>query len=422
MLVNLLKKILKFIKKYIHDFLVNKVDFFLMRFLYFFNRVFIRKRKYERKNIMVLIYHLRNGGAERVASNLCDELSKKYNVILVTCEKPTDYDYPCGVERIVVDEMRAKYFKFFDTVNQIKNIKKKYHITHTISFTAQMNYLNVMSRVRDTTIISIRNFISLAENDNTPKNIYMNKLSIKYADKITVVSKVLGRDLINNFGAKESKIYPIYNFVDKEKIDKSLNEKDNIKLSKNTIITVGRLNNQKGHINLIRSFKYVVDEIRGAKLIILGQGPLEDKIKSEIKKLHLEKNVKLIGYQKNPYLYMKNSSLFVLSSFYEGMPNVVLEAMYTGLPVISTDCKSGPREILAPNSDLNNEIDNMSLEEYGVLVPVLNNKKYERIMGEAIIELLKDSKLRDNYSKKSKKRIKDFSKEKMMEDWNKVLD
>ena len=418
----MLKKIVKYIKKSIHNFLVNKVDFFLMRFFRLFNRLFIRRKKYKKKNIMILIYHLRNGGAERVASNLCDELAKKYNVVLVTCEEPTNHDYPCSVPRIFVDEMRAKYFKLFDTVNQIKNIKKKYHITHTISFTAQMNYLNVMSRVRDKTIISVRNYISLAENDNTPKNIYMNKLSIKYADKITVVSKVLGNDLINNFGAKESKIYPIYNFVDKEKIDKFLKEKDNIKLSKNTIITVGRLNNQKGHINLIRSFKYVVDEIRGTKLIILGQGPLEDKIKSEIKKLHLEKNVKLIGYQKNPYLYMKNSSLFVLSSFYEGMPNVVLEAMYTGLPVISTDCKSGPREILAPNSDLNNEIDNMSLEEYGVLVPVLNNKKYERIMGDAIIELLKDSKLRDNYSKKSKKRIKDFSKEKMMEDWNKVLD
>ena len=119
---------------------------------------------------------------------------------------------------------------------------------------------------------------------------------------------------------------------------------------------------------------------------------------------------------------MKNSNLFVLSSFYEGMPNVVLEAMYTGLPIISCDCKSGPREILAPNSDLSQEIKDISREEYGVLVPVLDNKKYERIMGDAIIELLNDSKLSDSYSKKSKKRIKDFSKERMMEDWNKVLE
>ena len=420
--MNILKKIVKFIKKAIHDFLVNKVDFFLMRFFCFFNRLFIRRKKYKQKNIMVLIYHLRNGGAERVASNLCDELSKKYNVVLVTCEKPTNNDYSCGVERIVVDEMRAKYFKLFDTVNQIKSIKKKYHIKHTISFTAQMNYLNVMSRVYDNTIISVRNFISLAENDNTPKNIYMNRLSIKYADKITVVSKVLGKDLIDNFGAKENKIYPIYNFVDKDKIDNFLKERNNIKLSKNTVITVGRLNNQKGHINLIRAFKYVVDEIKDAKLIMLGQGPLEENIKKEIKKLHLEKNIELLGYQKNPYLYMKNSSLFVLSSFYEGMPNVVLEAMYIGLPIISCDCKSGPREILAPSGDLYQDIDNICHEKYGVLVPVLDNKKYEQIMGVAIIELFKDSKLRDNYSRKSKKRIKDFSKEKMMEEWNKVLD
>lgn len=420
--MNLLKRIVKYIKRCIHDFLVNKVDFFLMRFFHFFNRLFIRRKKQEKKNIMILIYHLRNGGAERVASNLCDELSKKYNVVLVTCEKPTNNDYFCGVERIVVDEMRAKYFKLFDTVNQIKSIKKKYHITHTISFTAQMNYLNVMSRVKDNTIISVRNYISLAENDNTPKNVYMNRISIKYADRITVVSKLLGKDLVDNFVAKEDKIYPIYNFVDKDKINKFLKERNNIKLSKNTVITVGRLNNQKGHINLIRSFKYVVDEIHDAKLIILGQGPLEDKTNSEIKKLHLEKNIELLGYQKNPYLYMKTSSLFVLSSFYEGMPNVVLEAMYLGLPVISTDCKSGPREILAPSGDLYQEIGSISKEEYGVLVPVLDNKKCEQIMGDAIIELLKDSKLRDNYSKKSKKRIKDFSKEKMMEEWNKVLD
>ena len=420
--MQVLKKIVKYIKKNIHNFLVNKVDFFLMRFFYFFNRVFVRKKTYSKKNIMVLIYHLRNGGAERVASNLCDELAKKYNVILVTCEEKNDNDYSCGVERIVVDEMRAKYFKLFDTVNQIKSIKKKYHITHTISFTAQMNYLNVMSRVRDTTIISIRNYISLAENDNTPKNIYMNKISIKYADKITVVSKVLGNDLIDNYGAKENRIYPIYNFVDKDKMDKFLKEKDNIKLSRNTVITVGRLNNQKGHINLIRSFKYVVDKIGDARLIILGQGPLEDKIKNEIKKLRLEKNVELLGYEKNPYLYMKNSSLFVLSSFYEGMPNVILEAMYCGLPIISTDCKSGPREIIAPNSDLNCEIDKVSLDVYGILVPVLKDKSCEKIMGDAIIKMLKDSKLRDNYSRKSKKRIKNFSKEKMIDNWNKVLD
>lgn len=422
MFMSLLKKNIKFVKKTIHNFLVNKVDFFLMRFFHFFNRLFIRRRKCNKKNIMVLIYHLRNGGAERVASNLCDELSKKYHVILVTCEEKSDIDYSCGVERIVVDEMRAKYFKLFDTVKQIKNIKKKYHITHTISFTAQMNYLNVMSRVRDNIIISIRNYISLAENDNTEKNIYMNRLSIKYADKITVVSKVLGKDLINNFGARKNKIYSIYNFVDKDKINNNLKEKNNIKLSRNTIITVGRLNNQKGHINLIRAFKYVVDEVSDAKLLVLGQGPLEERIKKEIKKLHLEKNIELLGYQKNPYIYMKNSSCFVLSSFYEGMPNVVLEAMYVDLPVISTDCKSGPREILAPNSDLYQNIDNEYHEEYGILVPVLYNKKYERIMGNAIIELLKDSKLRNQYSKKSKERIRYFTKKRMIEEWDKVLD
>ncbi len=406
----LVKKTIKYIKKNIHDFLVNKVDFFLIHLCYFFNRIFIRKKKYNKKNILVLIYHLRNGGAERVASNLCDELSKKHNVILVTCEEPTNNDYTCSVKRIVVDEMRAKYFKFYDTVKQIKKIKKKYNITHTISFTAQMNYLNAMSKVGDKTIISIRNYIFLAENDNTPKNIFMNKVSIKYADKITVVSKELGEDIISNYNINKNKIYPIYNFVDKEKIEKSLKEKDSVNVTNNTVITVGRLNNQKGHINLIRSFKYVVDEVKDAKLLILGQGPLEDKLKDEIKKLKLSKNVKLLGFQSNPYIYMKKCNCFVLSSFYEGMPNVVLEAMYLGLPIISTDCKTGPKEILIDD------------EEYGVLVPNLNNKTNEKKMSKEIIKMLKDSKYRDNYSRKSLKRIKAFSKDKMIKEWENVLD
>ena len=416
------KKIIHKLKKIIHDFLVNKVDFFLIVNFHKISRLFYKKYKISEKRIMILIYHLRNGGAERVASNLCDELSKRYSVIMVTCEEPTINDYPCEVERIVVDEMRAKYFKFFDTVRQIKNIKKKYHITHTISFTAQMNYLNAMSRVNDETIISIRNYISLAENDNTEKNKYMNRLSIKYADKITIVSKLLGYDLVKSYGAKKDKIYPIYNFVDKEKIDKNFQSKRKIHLSKNTVITVGRLNNQKGHIHIVRSFQYVVKEVKSARLIILGQGPLEEKIKEEIKKCHLENNVELIGYQKNPYLYMKNSSCFVLSSFYEGMPNVVLEAMYSGLPIISTDCKSGPRETLAPNTNYLNDVKDISLEEYGVLVPILDGKSCEKIMGNAIIKMLKDNKLRNHYSKKSIERIKDFSKDEIMKEWYRVLD
>ena len=282
-----------------------------------------------------------------------------------------------------------------------------------------MNYLNAMSKVFDQTIISIRNFISLAEKDNLKENKYMNRISIRYADKITVVSKVLKNDLIINHKAKNNKIYPIYNFVDQEKIDNSIKENNNH--SKNTIITVGRLTNQKGHLALIHSFQYVVKEIKNAQLIILGQGPLEDKIKEEIKKLHLEKNIKLIGYQKNPYIYMKKSTIFVLSSFYEGMPNVILEAMYCGLPIISTDCKSGPREIIEPNDYLKEETKDISYCEFGILVPILKNSNCEKSMANAIIKLMKDSKLRDIYSKKSQKRVKDFTKKKIMKEWYIVL-
>ena len=110
---------------------------------------------------------------------------------------------------------------------------------------------------------------------------------------------------------------------------------------------------------------------------------------------------------------------FVLSSFFEGMPNVILEAMYTGLPIISCDCISGVREIIAPKTDIRNK--NMTKEEYGILVPIMKEEKAVDYLANAIIEMLQNKKLNDYYRKQSRKRIKDFSKDKKMKEWLNIV-
>ena len=112
------------------------------------------------------------------------------------------------------------------------------------------------------------------------------------------------------------------------------------------VINIGRLTYQKAQVHLIRAFKRVVNEIPSSKLVILGQGELKKELDNEIINCNLQNNVFMLGFQENPYIYLKKSSVFVLSSLYEGMSNALLEAMYCVLPIIATDCKTGTKKIL----------------------------------------------------------------------------
>jgi glycosyltransferase involved in cell wall biosynthesis len=122
------------------------------------------------------------------------------------------------------------------------------------------------------------------------------------------------------------------------------------------ILAVGRLKPQKDFSTLIQAFARV-RHTRPSRLLILGEGPERDALKTMVRELGLEEDVSLPGYVENPLAYMSRASLFVLSSRWEGLPTVLIEALYCGVPVISTDCPSGPREILADG-------------QHGSLIPV----------------------------------------------------
>lgn len=197
----------------------------------------------------------------------------------------------------------------------------------------------------------------------------------KWADRVVAVSKGVADDVAELFSVPREKIDIIYNPI----VNPTLNEKMNESVehpwlnqdSYPVIIGMGRLIRQKDFSTLIRSLVEVKKEIPEAKLMILGEGKERKKLESEIKNLNLEKDVTMPGYVNNPYSYLKQSSIFVLSSAWEGFGNVTVEAMATGTPVVSTDCRSGPGEILENG-------------KYGCLVPVGDYKK----MAKAIIDTL----------------------------------
>ncbi|MEM2041681.1 MAG: glycosyltransferase [Nitrososphaerota archaeon] len=197
------------------------------------------------------------------------------------------------------------------------------------------------------------------------------------------------------------------------------------------IINVGRMINQKGQWHLIRAFKLVNEEIPNTRLVILGEGKLRDYLVRLINELKLNDNMYLPGWKSNPFKYMARSTLFCLSSLWEGFPNVVVEALACGLPVMSTDCLSGPREILAPGTEY--KVDRLrgpEYAEYGILMPVFDGKRYtardpltwqEEMWAEEIIKLLKNPEILENYRQRAKRRAMDFEAKKQVQKYFDVI-
>lgn len=390
-----------------------------------------------KKNIAILIPQLTGGGAERVASNLSLYLPEnKYNkYIIVYNSENIDYPYKGTLIDLNIKAGSNPLTKLTNTIKRIyslKKVKKNYNIDITISFLSSPNIVNILSRGRGKTIVSVRNFIS-----KSSKGFYgtLFKLSIKAlynkADAIVVVSKAINKDLVENYSLDENKVKVIYNPYDIDKISKLAKEKIDEKyqeiFKKPTIITTGRLTKQKGQWHLLRAFKKVKSEIPDAKLVILGKGPLEYYLKELAADLGIDNDVHFLGFKRNPFKYIARSKIYVFPSLYEGFPNALCEAMACGIPVISTDCKSGPREILAPSITYEMAAELETDAQYGILIPVCDGKYHpssegltseERILAKSIIELYSNDILYNSYSKLSRERIKSFASDKIVEEYN----
>lgn len=171
-----------------------------------------------------------------------------------------------------------------------------------------------------------------------------------------------------------------------------------------SLIAVGRLEQQKGFDLLIKAFSKVKDTYAEWTLTILGEGPLRSELEYMLNDLKLNEHVHLIGRVKDPYAYLKQADIFVMSSRFEGFPNALCEAMASGLPVISTDCPYGPREIIRNNVD-------------GILVP--NEDLFE--LATAIARLMSDEQERKNLAKHALEVITRFNVDDIMKDWETIL-
>tara|TARA_B100000767_G_scaffold269612_1_gene291711 strand:- start:1277 stop:2380 length:1104 start_codon:yes stop_codon:yes gene_type:complete len=173
------------------------------------------------------------------------------------------------------------------------------------------------------------------------------KVSFKYPVEIIVNSIDFKKQLDNEFKIKTICIYNPFNKIDVEK--KSRKKISFNFFNKNSsfinIINIGRMTDQKDQMLILKSLNSLKDRIK-FKCLIMGKGVNYSKIRNFIINNKLKNKIKLLGFKSNPYPYIKQSNLFILSSKYEGLPNVLLEAQFLKKFIISTDCPTGPREIL----------------------------------------------------------------------------
>ena len=326
-----------------------------------------------KNNISILSITLGSGGAEKVISLLLKELRKDYNVTLVLFYNVIHFPIPEGVNVVILSDKgvdRPFYLKIIDSIKFIiKYYKfvKKNKIYISIAFLAFPNLINGIVSILNKnvkTIISERGFPS--DNVSSKLSLYISKLfyPIFYnkCDKLFSNSVHINRDLKENFGVKIP-MEVIYNPIEspaKTINPESLNTNESL-----NIITAGTLNIRKNQIMIIRALKEIENN---DQLTILGGGHLQAYLESEISKLNLEDKVILQGVVKNVNDYLLKSNCFVLSSFTEGFPNALLEAMAIGLPSISTNCLSGPLELLNENKDVKINNGEFFIGKYGLLV------------------------------------------------------
>ena len=390
-------------------------------------------------NVAFLIHSLSTGGAERIMSYLTQKYPTENKYLIVFHRSSQEYDF--GGEIIDLNIQPAsgifgKIRNYYKRISALKRIKRELNINKTISMLDSPNIVNILSRQNDKVIISLRNHKS-EEYRGIKKTIYriIIKYMYNYADKIIAISKGVKEDAIKNYSLKEEKIEVIYNPIDMElinrlKCEKLEEEYEKIFRENKIIINSGRLTHQKGQWHLIKVFNKILKENKNTKLMILGKGELENDLKYMAEELGIQDSIIFMGYQSNPFKYIAKSEMFILTSLFEGFGNVILEAMACNTPIISTDCKSGPREILSPETERVGEINKYECGEYGILVPVFENQfnkneleklsSKEEELYEAINEMLNNSNIRNKYKNKISKRVKDFDLFTIVNRWSEI--
>ncbi len=380
-----------------------------------------------KKKIAVPIYSFGPGGAERVVSILLKEFNDIYDFTLILMNDNIFYEIPEDVEIIFLERSKPfepgifKLLKLPILALKLKEIAKQKEFDLILSFMNRPNYISVLAKLFGLdipVIISERGTpSSFYDNGSMYGRVSRKLISMLYpkADIVTTNSYGAKEDLEDNFGVKNIEV--IYNPYDIEQIKESM-QRDVVQRdedSKFVWISVGRVDRNKNHEAVVEAFDKIRED--GDYLWIVGEGIDIDRLKELIRQFNIDDSVKLFGKRDNPFSIMVKADTFVTASKTEGFPNVLVEALACGLPVVSFDCKSGPREILANMRSYKEHIDSLYEAEYGILVPLNDIDSLAEGM-----RLMKRKEYNSKYRKKAFQRVRSFDKQYSLDKFKQLIE
>jgi glycosyltransferase involved in cell wall biosynthesis len=381
----------------------------------------------EKNKIAIVIPLLRRGGgAEKNATWLTEVLATHgWSSITITFFA-RENEYAINGQRFNLQTVSSGpmiFRSFWRSLELIKLIEKE-KIATIISFTEEAAIVCLLAKFfgwRGRLVVAVRNN---PEVRNWTSRLFI-RLFYRLADVIVANSRQMALILEQKFGL--SKVVTINNPCFLMEIEMEKNEllPADIKEKLNeefTFVSVGRLIEQKNQAILIKAFARVAEKYPKIKLMILGEGHWRPRLEFLVSSLNLEKQIFLLGVKDNIYPYLTQASVFVLPSLWEGFPNALLDALALNLPCVVSDCHTGPREILAPDRDLFENLSYPCFARYGILLPIISDKKETDInlLAKIMTELVEDKSLREKYSL-GFERAKDFDPKHLSGEWLRVI-
>jgi glycosyltransferase involved in cell wall biosynthesis len=405
----------------------------------------------DKPRLLLLITDLILGGAARVVRDHADMLAARYEVHQAVFNTADGVgvagDTPHSLGTGAGGGPLRKLINLAQRVRRARALKRRLRIDVSISHLEGAHWVDVMSRGSDRVILAVHGSIQHNRDIAGPlgwlRRRVLTPLIYNQAARVVPVSRDIAREL-TELGVAAERIRTINNSFDHARIrsmaDQPLSP-DEAQLFGDVpvLLTMGRLHEQKNHSGLLSVFAELTKR-RPARLLLLGDGPLGSSLVDQARALGLDSwaaweelplrpgaQVYFLGAQENPFRFARAADLFVLSSGWEGFPLALCEAMICGLPIASTDCPTGPREILAPDSRTPAEpIRAAERTSFGLLLPVLDEsprlEARRTAWVEALVELLDRPGERAQLAAAAQRRMEDFTRERIGAQWCALID
>lgn len=410
--------------------------------------------KMSKRKLMLISPMLHQGGFERVCVTTARLLEPYFDVTIVIFDSANiAYDVEgLSIIDIQMGVRKGKLQKILNIIRRyrkVRELKKEMQPEIAYSFGPTANMVNAFSRTgKEKVWLGLRNYTDVEEETKM-------RLLVKKADLIVCCSRDIEKSVKIKYKFNNTAV--LYNLYDADTIRKEaaasdpplpfaeeLKEAGSLQQEPGQLrylVSMGRDDPMKGFWHMIKAFKLVHDQIPEARLILMGAGTFQ-KYKTLAEQLKITDAIYFAGMRRDPYALLKYGEVYLLTSANEGFPNALVEAMTLSLAPVSTNCLTGPAEILVRNGDtasLDDQFTEKQKEketpviygDYGIVVPEMQKEENldpaditeeERNLADTVIRLLQDEKLLQSYRQTAARRAGDFTYEKYLEQFLKLAE